>query len=96
MRAGLPVSDTVTAAIYDAGFNSNGRFYANASEVLGMAPTDFREGGAGQDIRFAIPECSLGLVLIRRERKRRLRDLFGDRSWSSCGRDLQNQFRERG
>ena len=54
VRAELPTSDTVTAAIYDAGFNSNGRFYANASEVLGMAPTDFREGGAGQDIRFAI------------------------------------------
>src|SRR6476469_5156156 len=78
VRAGLPVSDTVTAAIYDAGFNSNGRFYANASEVLGMAPTDFREGGAGQDIRFAIRECWLGLVLIAASEKGVCAILIGD------------------
>ncbi len=91
VRAGLPTSDTVTAAIYDAGFNSNGRFYANASEVLGMAPTDFREGGAGQDIRFAIPECSLGLVLIAASERGVCAILFGDDP-EQLRRDLQNQF----
>ena len=30
---------TVTDAIYDAGYNSNGRFYAKSDEVLGMTPT---------------------------------------------------------
>jgi AraC family transcriptional regulator of adaptative response/methylated-DNA-[protein]-cysteine methyltransferase len=91
VRAELPVSDTVTAAIYDAGFNSNGRFYANASEVLGMAPTDFREGGAGQDIRFAITECSLGPVLIAASEKGVCAILFGD-DHDELRRDLQNQF----
>ena len=91
VRAGLPTSHTVTAAIYDAGFNSNGRFYANASEVLGMAPTDFREGGAGQDIRFAIPECSLGLVLIAASERGVCAILFGDDP-EQLRRDLQNQF----
>jgi len=55
------------------GFNSNGRFYANASEVLGMAPTDFREGGAGQDIRFAVRECRHARETERPRRERRVR-----------------------
>ena len=29
---------TVTEAIYEAGFNSNGRFYADRSKMLGMKP----------------------------------------------------------
>ena len=91
VRAELPTSDTVTAAIYDAGFNSNGRFYANASEVLGMAPTDFREGGAGQDIRFAIAECWLGLVLIAASEKGVCAILFGDDP-EELRCDLQDQF----
>jgi AraC family transcriptional regulator of adaptative response/methylated-DNA-[protein]-cysteine methyltransferase len=91
VRAELPASDTVTAAIYDAGFNSNGRFYANASEVLGMAPTEFRKGGAGQDIRYAIPECSLGLVLIAASEKGVCAILFGDDP-EELGRELQDQL----
>lgn len=55
---------TVTEAIYDAGFNSNGRFYATSSATLGMTPTDFRAGGAGTTIRFAVGECSLGSILV--------------------------------
>ena len=55
---------TVTDAIYDAGFNSNGRFYATSSATLGMTPTDFRAGGNGTTISFAVGECSLGSVLV--------------------------------
>ncbi len=91
VRAELPTSDTVTAAIYEAGFNSNGRFYANASEVLGMAPTEFREGGAGHDLRFAIRGCSLGLILIAASEKGVCAILFGDAS-DKLRRELQDQF----
>ena len=45
--------------IYDAGFNSNSRFYESANEVLGTTPTSFRDGGANTVIHFAIAECSL-------------------------------------
>lgn len=64
IRDGLPSSTTVTEAIYEAGFNSNGRFYATASEMLGMVPRSFRSGGKGETIRFAIGECSLGAILV--------------------------------
>ena len=64
VRDALPSHGTVTQAIYDAGFNSNGRFYAKSAEVLGMKPASFRTGGAGESIRFAVGECSLGSILV--------------------------------
>ncbi|NVI91425.1 Ada metal-binding domain-containing protein [Actinomadura sp. BRA 177] len=47
VRTELLRASTVTDAIYNAGFNSNGRFYASAPDILGMTPTQFRAGGRG-------------------------------------------------
>lgn len=91
VRAGLGKSATVTEAIYGAGFNSNGRFYAISSEVLGMTPTEFRSGGTSSMIKFAIGECSLGLVLVAASDKGVCAILFGDDS-QSLARDLAKQF----
>jgi AraC family transcriptional regulator, regulatory protein of adaptative response / methylated-DNA-[protein]-cysteine methyltransferase len=55
---------TVTDAIYEAGFNSSGRFYETAGEVLGMTPTAYRAGGVDTEIRFAVGRCSLGSILV--------------------------------
>ena len=41
VRSELAASRTVTQAIYDAGFNSSGRFYAQSAEILGMTPRRF-------------------------------------------------------
>jgi AraC family transcriptional regulator of adaptative response/methylated-DNA-[protein]-cysteine methyltransferase len=91
VREGLSRSGTVTEAIYDAGFNSNGRFYANSSEVLGMTPTDFRSGGVGQAIRHAIGTCSLGPVLVAASEKGVCAILFGDEP-ESLQKELQVMF----
>jgi len=64
MRKVLPKRNTVTEAIYEAGFHSNGRFYAKSAEMLGMRPRSFQRGGAGETIRFAVGECSLGAILV--------------------------------
>jgi AraC family transcriptional regulator of adaptative response/methylated-DNA-[protein]-cysteine methyltransferase len=64
VRKALPASKTITDAIYDAGFNSNGRFYASSRQVLGMTPRRYRAGGNFSQIRFAIGECSLGSILV--------------------------------
>ncbi|HEX8403128.1 MAG TPA: bifunctional DNA-binding transcriptional regulator/O6-methylguanine-DNA methyltransferase Ada [Duganella sp.] len=64
LRAGLARQSSVTEAIYAAGFNSSGRFYAESPAVLGMTPTAFRAGGDGAVIRFAIAACSLGAILV--------------------------------
>ncbi|CAG9168637.1 bifunctional DNA-binding transcriptional regulator/O6-methylguanine-DNA methyltransferase Ada [Cupriavidus respiraculi] len=64
VRERLARGASVTEAIYDAGFQSNGRFYAEAARTLGMKPSTYRAGGRDTDIRFAIGQCSLGAVLV--------------------------------
>jgi AraC family transcriptional regulator of adaptative response/methylated-DNA-[protein]-cysteine methyltransferase len=91
VRRELRESATVTDAIYGAGFNSNGRFYATASKVLGMTPTDFRAGGSGASIRFAIGECSLGSILVAASDKGVCAILLGDDP-ERLARDLQDRF----
>jgi len=81
----------VTQAIYDAGFNANSRFYANASDVLGMSPRSFRSGGTDHIIKFAFAECSLGTVLIAASAVGVCAILFGD-THESLQRDLEKQF----
>ena len=91
IREALGRSDTVTAAIYDAGFNSNGRFYATADQVLGMTPTSFRSGGASIDIRFAVGECSFGAILVAATDKGVCAILIDDDP-DFLVRDLQDRF----
>ncbi|MBI1880868.1 MAG: methylphosphotriester-DNA--protein-cysteine methyltransferase family protein [Chloroflexi bacterium] len=70
MRHELGRSSTVTEAIFNAGYNSSGRFYEKSNEILGMTPTNYRTGGANTEIRFAIGECSLGTARRLRSRMR--------------------------
>ncbi len=65
LRAGLDDGQgSVTQAIYEAGYNSNSRFYERSDEVLGMTPTEYRQGGRDAEIRFALAQCSLGAILV--------------------------------
>jgi AraC family transcriptional regulator of adaptative response/methylated-DNA-[protein]-cysteine methyltransferase len=91
VRRELGRSRTVTEAIFDAGFNSGGRFYATSDEVLGMTPTDYRAGGARTEIRFAVGECSLGSILVARSLKGVCAILLGDDP-DKLARELQDRF----
>jgi AraC family transcriptional regulator of adaptative response/methylated-DNA-[protein]-cysteine methyltransferase len=91
MREQLSRSRTVTEAIYGAGFNSGGRFYEASEEILGMRPTDFREGGARTSIRFAVGECSLGSILVAATDRGVCSILLGDDP-EALVRDLQDRF----
>jgi AraC family transcriptional regulator, regulatory protein of adaptative response / methylated-DNA-[protein]-cysteine methyltransferase len=91
VRDKLQRNKTVTEAIYDAGFNSSGRFYANSRQVLGMTPTSFRKGGADAEILFAIGACSLGAILVAASRKGVCSILIGDDP-AALARDLQDRF----
>jgi AraC family transcriptional regulator of adaptative response/methylated-DNA-[protein]-cysteine methyltransferase len=91
VREELARNATVTEAIYGAGFNSNGRFYATSTEVLGMTPTAFRSGGPGASIRFAVGECSLGSILVAATEKGVCAILLGDEP-GPLVRDLQDRF----
>lgn len=91
VRDALAGGGSVTAAIYDAGFNSSGRFYAASSDLLGMPPRDFRAGGPGADIRFAIGQCSLGAILVAATERGVCAISLGDDP-DALLRDLQDRF----
>jgi AraC family transcriptional regulator, regulatory protein of adaptative response / methylated-DNA-[protein]-cysteine methyltransferase len=91
VKKALPKRETVTEAIYEAGFNSNGRFYAGSSRMLGMKPKEYRDGGAGNTIRFAIAECSLGSILVASSEQGVCAILMGDDP-DALARDLQDRF----
>ena len=91
IRKELSRRKTVTEAIYEAGFNSNSRFYANSSRMLGMRPKNFQSGGTGAIIRFAVGECSLGSILVATSEKGVCAILLGDDP-NALVRDLQDRF----
>ncbi len=53
----------VTDAIYEAGYSAPSRFYDDMKEQ-GMTPSDWRNGGAGRTINWAIVETTLGQMLV--------------------------------
>jgi AraC family transcriptional regulator of adaptative response/methylated-DNA-[protein]-cysteine methyltransferase len=91
VRDELQRSGTITAAIFDAGYNSNARFYEKSDELLGMTPSNYRAGGANTQIRFAIGECSLGSILVAASERGVCAILFGDDP-DALARDLQDRF----
>jgi AraC family transcriptional regulator of adaptative response/methylated-DNA-[protein]-cysteine methyltransferase len=92
MRRALDLPTTrVTDAIYDAGFNSGGRFYEASDTMLGMTPRAYRAGGADAEIRFAVGECSLGAILVAQSQKGVCAILLGDDP-DRLVRELQDRF----
>lgn len=83
--------NSVTDAIYDAGFSSNSRFYETSNEILGMTPTAFRKGAPDADIKFAIGECSLGSILVACSDKGVCAIMLGDDP-DILAREIQDLF----
>lgn len=93
LRDSLNDSGSVTDAIFDAGFNSNSRFYETSSAMLGMTPKAWRSGGKGAQIYFALGICSLGDILVAQSEKGICAILLGDDA-NKLLQDLQNKFPE--
>jgi AraC family transcriptional regulator, regulatory protein of adaptative response / methylated-DNA-[protein]-cysteine methyltransferase len=91
VRLGLASGSSVTEAIYDAGFNSSGRFYEKSTDMLGMTPSQYRAGGSNEDIRFAVGQTSLGAILVASTNKGVAAILLGDDP-DELVRDLQDRF----
>lgn len=91
VRDRLDSSGTVTQAIFDAGYNSGGRFYEESARILGMTPSDYRAGGTNAHIRFAVGECSLGALLVAASQKGVCAISLGDDP-ESLVHELQDRF----
>jgi AraC family transcriptional regulator of adaptative response/methylated-DNA-[protein]-cysteine methyltransferase len=91
VREQLDKGAKVTEAIYDAGFNSSGRFYEQSNSLLGMTPTQYKQGGQNEEIRFAIGQSSLGAILVASSKKGVASILIGDDP-NALVEDLQDRF----
>lgn len=91
VREELVSGNSVTAAIYGAGFNSSGRFYEKSTEMLGMTPSKYRAGGLNEEIRFAVGQTRLGAILVASSGKGIAAILLGDDP-DGLVRDLQDRF----
>jgi AraC family transcriptional regulator, regulatory protein of adaptative response / methylated-DNA-[protein]-cysteine methyltransferase len=91
VRRELASCNTVTEAIYDAGFNSSGRFYEKSTDMLGMTPSQYRNGGTSEEIRFAVGQTSLGAILVASSEKGVAAILLGNDP-DELVRGLQDRF----
>lgn len=91
VREKLKTGTSITQAIYDAGYNSNGRFYETSGAILGMTPTQFRTGAVDEEILFAVGQCSLGAILVATSKVGVVSILLGDDP-DVLVRDLQDRF----
>lgn len=78
LRDALAEDNTVTNAIFNAGYQSASRFYERAAQVLGMPPSAYRSGGLNVPIRFAVGECTLGSILVAQSTQGICAILLGD------------------
>jgi AraC family transcriptional regulator of adaptative response/methylated-DNA-[protein]-cysteine methyltransferase len=91
VRQELASGSSVTEAIYDAGFNSSGRFYEKSTNMLGMTPSKYRAGGTNEEIKFAVGQTSLGAILVASSKKGVAAILLGDDP-DKLVRALQDRF----
>ena len=64
LKRGLRAGKRVIDAIGDAGFESNSRIYGHAPRNLGMTPSAYRRGGAGENITYAGRITAMGPLLM--------------------------------
>ncbi len=67
LRGALKQGDTVTDAIYNAGFGSSSRAYE--ANQLGMTPRRFAQGGKGEEIRVCSAPSPFGWVIVGATRR---------------------------
>lgn len=90
VRDRLRQDATVTDALYNAGFASSSRFYAEGTEMLGMTPSEYRRGAPGSVIRSAAAPCYLGWALVAATQRGVCAIEFGD-----APEELQQRVRAR-
>jgi len=64
LKGRLQGKESVTMALYEAGYGSSSRLYETSTQRLGMTPGAYREGGRGARIRYAVADTAIGRVLV--------------------------------
>ncbi|PTA68957.1 bifunctional DNA-binding transcriptional regulator/O6-methylguanine-DNA methyltransferase Ada [Deinococcus arcticus] len=77
-KAHLQAGASVTAALYDGGHASPRTLYDPATDQLGMSPGQYRAGGEGQTITFAVTQSVLGPLLVAATQRGLVAVRFGE------------------
>lgn len=64
LKRNLQAGDSVTRAMYDAGYGSSSRLYERTASQLGMTPDKYRRGAIAATIRYTLADSPLGRMLI--------------------------------
>ncbi len=87
----VKAGQSVTEAMYEAGYGSSSRLYEKAAAQLGMTPATYRKGGKGMKINYTVANCPLGLLLVAVTDKGICSVALGDKSEDLTG-DLRAEF----
>ncbi len=64
LKRNLQSGDSVTRAMYDAGYGSSSRLYERTAAQLGMTPDKYRRGAVAATVRYTCADSPLGRMLI--------------------------------
>ena len=90
-KSKLKTGDSITTAIYEAGYGSSSRVYEKTRSNIGMTPKAYREGGDGEKISYAFCKSSFGPLMMAATDSGICFVMFGD-SVSSLLDQLTNEF----
>ncbi len=64
LKLSLRAGTSVRKSTYEAGYNTSAWLYFRPEEKLGMSPLDYKRGGEGLSIGYAISDSPLGQLLV--------------------------------
>lgn len=64
LKRNLQAGQSVTNALYDAGYSSSSRLYERTASHLGMTPDKYRRGAVAAAIRYTCTDSPLGRMLV--------------------------------
>ena len=90
-KQGVRAGESVTSAMYDAGYGSSSRLYERATSEFGMTPATYSRGGRGAKISYTIAASPLGRLLVAATEKGICAIRVGD-SDEALEEDLRTEF----
>ncbi|MGH9822027.1 MAG: bifunctional DNA-binding transcriptional regulator/O6-methylguanine-DNA methyltransferase Ada [Blastocatellia bacterium] len=90
-KASVKEGNSVTSAMYEAGFGSSSRLYERATAELGMSPASYKKGGPGMKIRFATADSALGRIIVASTEWGVCKIAFGEKD-GALERELKEEF----
>ncbi len=90
-KSGVRRGDSVTNAMYDAGYGSSSRLYERSNSELGMTPATYSRGGKEVVIDYATTKSPLGYLLVAATDKGLCAVRLGD-TISALEEDLKNEY----